>query len=244
MTFSLFWHLCVVFGAVFVVGAASCLPLYHGDFQRFFASRLWLKTYRWIPLFAQLCLVAWLGFWAALAAFGVLVIQGYKEFRRSKGVSRQVALGYFGLFVLGMTFLLRIMTLQPAGRAVIVLCSICFASAVSDAGAFFAGSYWGKHHLPANINAAKSWEGVAGQIIGSFGGLGLVALLPEINFSWRLALGVGLASAAGDLLNSTAKRALRIKDWGETIPGHGGILDRFASLSAALAVGYLIVTIH
>ena len=53
-----------------------------------------------------------------------------------------------------------------------------------------------------------------------------------------LAVLIGLASAMGDLINSIVKRRLKIKDWGNTIPGHGGILDRMSSLSFAFIAAY------
>lgn len=61
------------------------------------------------------------------------------------------------------------------------------------------------------------------------------------NAAWWLILAIGIASAFGDLFNSVAKRQLDIKDWGQTIPGHGGVLDRMSSLSTTFMVVTLLM---
>ena len=143
-----------------------------------------------------------------------------------------------------MAHLIVIFTDLSDAQSTTALISICFASVLSDVFAFFAGTYVGKHHLPSFINERKSYEGVVGQIIGAVIGLSVVSLLPRIGFSWPLALGIGFASAVGDIVNSIVKRARNMKDWGDTIPGHGGVLDRFSSLSFAIAAGYWIFRLH
>lgn len=242
MTPKLLIEIVVLFTGLFVAGTLACLPLYHWRLKRFLASRLWIKIYWWWAIFAVFVLVLYVGWPAALLVVCLLLIQAGREWRHHHTELLPLPTGYTLLFAVALLGLVRLALLPPA-LFVPGLIAICFASVLSDVGAFFAGSYAGRHPLPDWINPGKSWEGVAGQLVGAIVGLALVAALPEIGFSWPLALGVGLASAAGDLLNSVAKRQLGIKDWSQAIPGHGGVLDRFSSLSFALAVGYIILVI-
>jgi phosphatidate cytidylyltransferase len=124
-----------------------------------------------------------------------------------------------------------------------ILLGVAFASVLSDVTAFFMGNYGGRHKLPAAFNDHKSWEGVAGQIIGAFIGITLAKLflgLPALD--WWVALPVGIGAALGDLLNSFMKRREGVKDWSNFLPGHGGFLDRFASLSFSIALSYWLIT--
>jgi phosphatidate cytidylyltransferase len=171
---------------------------------------------------------------AALAA------QGWRESRRHFQPLSSGALAYLALVIVALAHVPAFFVGLDA-QAVPALLTICFCSALSDVTAFFFGSFAGRHHLPAWMNAHKSWEGVLGQILGSLLGYGLVTTTLGITLGWKLAAAVGVASAVGDLINSVVKRRLNIKDWGQSLPGHGGILDRFSSLSLALAVGFWVV---
>ena len=112
--------------------------------------------------------------------------------------------------------------------------AVVLASVLSDVTALFFGRTMGRHHLPIFLNNHKSYEGVAGQIIGGIIGIIITAMLFSVAVAWWWGLAIGLLSAAGDLANSFTKRRLAINDWGDTIPGHGGVMDRFASLNAVL----------
>jgi phosphatidate cytidylyltransferase len=109
---------------------------------------------------------------------------------------------------------------------------------LADSGAYFAGKRWGHTRLAPVISPGKTWEGVLGGIITS----AIVALLAGFWYSqsleWTLTLVpvVLLAvmfSIVGDLLESLMKRQVGLKDSGHIIPGHGGVLDRIDSLTAA-----------
>lgn len=238
MTFKLFMELCCLFVVLFTLGTVASLPAYHWQLSAFFASKLWVKITWWLPIFAIFCLVLTLGAWSAWLVVAGLLVQACREIRQS----RSQRVGYVWLYALlvtaGLCHLPRFFSTFSYHQAVAVLVGLCLASVLSDVFAFFMGTYFGRHHLPTFLNNNKSYEGVAGQIIGAMVGLAIVSMLPEIAFSWAYALSIGCASALGDLTNSAVKRQHRIKDWGDTIPGHGGVLDRFASLSFALAAGY------
>ncbi len=106
---------------------------------------------------------------------------------------------------------------------------------VADAGAYFAGKQFGRVKLAPSISPGKTWEGV-------FGGLTMVAILTtiwthfadmELAVMLPFCLAVGALSVVGDLTVSMFKRTAGVKDSGNLFPGHGGVLDRVDSVSAA-----------
>jgi phosphatidate cytidylyltransferase len=109
---------------------------------------------------------------------------------------------------------------------------------LADSGAYFAGHRWGRTRLAPLISPGKTWEGVLGGIVAS----AIAVLLAGYGYSrsleWTLtlvpvALLAVMFSIVGDLLESLMKRHAGIKDSGTLIPGHGGVLDRIDSLTAA-----------
>ncbi len=114
----------------------------------------------------------------------------------------------------------------------------------SDTGGYLAGVLLGRHPLAPTISPKKSWEGFAGSVLlGSAGGIAAVVLL--LDGVWWAGLVFGLAcvvaATLGDLGESMIKRDLGIKDMSSLLPGHGGIMDRFDSVLAALPVGWLVL---
>jgi phosphatidate cytidylyltransferase len=113
---------------------------------------------------------------------------------------------------------------------------------INDTGAYLFGSKFGKRRLFERISPKKSWEGF-------FGGLATALVssqafahyCPEI--SWINWLGLSLAVVVfgtyGDLVESLFKRNLAVKDSGNILPGHGGMLDRFDSVIMAIPAAYL-----
>ena len=108
----------------------------------------------------------------------------------------------------------------------------------ADIGAYFAGRRFGARRLAARISPGKSVEGVAGGMgavaaVGAAAGfvLGLPAAL--IALFAVLCVGVAALSVLGDLTESLVKRRSGVKDSGSVLPGHGGVLDRIDSLTAA-----------
>ncbi|MCE8020771.1 phosphatidate cytidylyltransferase [Halomonas sp. MCCC 1A11036] len=109
----------------------------------------------------------------------------------------------------------------------------------ADIGAYFSGRAWGRRKLAPAVSPGKSWEGVVG-------GIGVTLALALLFAVWQglgLAGGLGLAlatvvvtlvSVLGDLFESMLKRFRGIKDSSNLLPGHGGVLDRIDSLTAAV----------
>lgn len=106
----------------------------------------------------------------------------------------------------------------------------------SDTGAYLVGMAIGKHKLFERISPKKTWEGFAGGMIFSvLAALVISKYFPAISdYQWTLmAFIVFLFGSFGDLSESLLKRSMQIKDSGNILPGHGGILDRFDSVLMA-----------
>lgn len=118
---------------------------------------------------------------------------------------------------------------------------------VADIGAYFAGRAFGKAKLAPRVSPGKSWAGVWGGL-AAVGAFALVASAlvsasaAEAALLVAASLVTGLVSVLGDLLESMLKRFRGIKDSSRLLPGHGGIMDRIDSLTAAAPVFALIIT--
>jgi len=117
---------------------------------------------------------------------------------------------------------------------------------VGDSAAFYFGRRFGKHKLAPIISPGKSWEGAAASVAASilFGLLYLGKMLPSLPLSLVAVMAVGgnIAGQLGDLVESSIKRGAGVKDSGNLLPGHGGILDRLDSSMFAVPVVYFLYT--
>jgi phosphatidate cytidylyltransferase len=110
----------------------------------------------------------------------------------------------------------------------------------ADSGAYMFGKLFGKHKLAPKVSPGKTWEGLIGGLITSaliswlFGRYAPLNVVPTTLLICSVI--AVLASVLGDLTESMFKREAGIKDSGHLIPGHGGILDRIDSLTAAVPV--------
>lgn len=115
---------------------------------------------------------------------------------------------------------------------------------LNDTGAYFVGSLIGKHKLFERLSPGKTWEGsFGGAMFALLTGWGLSFIFKQLDvIQWMmLAVVVVITGTLGDLVESMLKRSLGIKDSGNILPGHGGILDRFDAvfLSAPFVFVYL-----
>ncbi len=116
----------------------------------------------------------------------------------------------------------------------------------SDVGGYALGVLFGRHPMAPTVSPKKSWEGFVGSAIGCIaGGVVFVTLLYHGRGTWwegaLFGLGILVAATLGDLGESMLKRDLGIKDMGNLLPGHGGVMDRLDSLLVAAPVGYLLL---
>jgi CDP-diglyceride synthetase len=111
----------------------------------------------------------------------------------------------------------------------------------SDTFAYLTGKFFGKHKMAPKISPKKTWEGFAGGVILTLIlGFFVEKYFPELRGNWMI---VGLLTSIfaplGDLVESQLKRSFAVKDSGNIIPGHGGILDRLDSFIICAPVIYL-----
>jgi phosphatidate cytidylyltransferase len=117
------------------------------------------------------------------------------------------------------------------------------ATWLSDSGALFFGKGLGRHKMAPNISPQKTWEGSIGGILMSLIGGALIGAWIQLPLdkSLPLALICGVFGQLGDLCESALKRDLGLKDFGDVIPGHGGILDRIDSILFAAPLAYYFI---
>lgn len=132
----------------------------------------------------------------------------------------------------------------------LVTCGVVW---IGDSAAYAVGRRIGRHKMAPMISPGKSWEGYAAQVVsGPISGLFLAWLSNQIAggapalMLWHglvLGLIVSLLCPAGDFLVSMMKREVGVKDTGNLIPGHGGVLDRVDSILWAGILGYMLSTL-
>ncbi len=113
----------------------------------------------------------------------------------------------------------------------------------TDTGAYAVGTLIGRRRIFPVVSPNKSLEGLLGGLsLGVLLGMACGSLLFHDSLKLLIAsLVTSLAAVYGDLFASLLKRVLSIKDFGEVLPGHGGILDRFDSLIMAAPVAYICI---
>jgi phosphatidate cytidylyltransferase len=152
-----------------------------------------------------------------------------------------VVLSFFGAFYIGFLFSYS-MAFDEFGSAFPYILLVFMLTWGSDVGGYLFGMLWGKHKL-TQLSPGKTWEGALGGIVLTVALAILLNDLMEV-FSWNIFYTVLLGMLAsvtaqvGDLLESAMKRYFEVKDSGNIIPGHGGVLDRFDSFMLLLPVVY------
>lgn len=134
-----------------------------------------------------------------------------------------------------LSALIRILAMKIGRYMILVPFVVAF---MSDAGAYFAGMRFGKHKLAPVVSPNKTIEGMLGGLAAAMVGMLIYALILQlldfrVNYLLALLYGLvgSLAGVFGDLCFSAIKRQTGIKDYGNLIPGHGGVLDRFDSVT-------------
>ena len=118
---------------------------------------------------------------------------------------------------------------------------------VVDSAAYFTGRRFGRHKLAPGISPGKTIEGVAGALVAAaiLGATYALSGRPDVPVGGFVLLCavVALVSVTGDLLESVVKRRHGVKDSGDLLPGHGGVLDRIDSLAAAAPLFYVGISV-
>ena len=136
---------------------------------------------------------------------------------------------------------------DSANNLLLILYVFCVVW-VADIGAYFAGRAFGKAKLAPRVSPGKSWAGVWGGLVAVAIFAIIISVLASASTMQLLLLVVaslitGAVSVLGDLLESMLKRFRGIKDSSQLLPGHGGIMDRIDSLTAAIPVFALMITL-
>jgi phosphatidate cytidylyltransferase len=187
------------------------------------------------PVIAEV--IPWYAHGSALTiAFLALTIGRLASPKPIETALNRVSLDVFGLAYLGVTFpLILLLRNQGTDGEWLVLLTMVITFA-SDTGGYFAGRLLGRHKLYPAVSPKKTIEGAIGGILGAVGGTFLMANYVEslafLTPIHCIALGGFGACFAivGDLAESLMKRAFGVKDSGQLIPGHGGMLDRIDGL--------------
>ncbi|GLY16204.1 phosphatidate cytidylyltransferase [Kineosporia rhizophila] len=175
-----------------------------------------------------------------LTGFGILL---WRIVEGLEGALRDVTSGLFVAAYVPLLAGFAILMLaadQGPERVVTFIVVTC----ASDIGGYIAGVLFGKHPMAPKVSPKKSWEGFAGSLAACLAaGTACVLFLLEGPAWVGLAIGACavLTATMGDLSESLLKRDLGIKDMGNLLPGHGGIMDRMDSLLPTAPVVYLLL---
>lgn len=205
----------------------------------------WLQVDTWAVKLILLCLIF------ALFLNAVLTYGTEKAAR-----AEHVLFGLFGgiLYPLLMSSLVQLRMMRNGGRdpygAFFVMLPIVSAF-LTDTGAYFFGMFLGKHRGIVPVSPKKSVEGFAGGLLSGVVFMTLYGFILNHFFTLDANLLImafyglvgSLVTMLGDLAFSLIKRQYGIKDYGSLIPGHGGMLDRFDSMSFAAPTMWLLVTL-
>ncbi|REG86886.1 phosphatidate cytidylyltransferase [Marinomonas pollencensis] len=204
-----------------VLVGVLCLLTYQQDLQKsilYVAPILWLIALYWVMSYPAL-----------------------------KGWQHTIGRLLFGLLILVTTWASLVVLKQSSNFVVWVLLLMGLIWG-ADSGAYFSGKAFGKNKLAVHVSPGKSWEGVIGGLL--FTQIGLLVFSVISHFSWlqwALLAAIGLLTVAvsvlGDLTESLFKRHESLKDSSRLIPGHGGVMDRVDSLTAAAPVFVLLLSI-
>ncbi len=183
-----------------------------------------------------------LGWW--LVALGLVL---YYQARSGLGPGPKWLRGLVGWLVLVPTWVSLVSLHGETSNGGYLVLTLLILIWSADIAAFFAGRRWGRRRLASHVSPGKSWEGVGGGLLAVLAMAVISGVLlgfteAELWLFLVLCLATALISILGDLTESVFKRQIGLKDSGRLLPGHGGVLDRIDSLTAAaplFAVGML-----
>jgi phosphatidate cytidylyltransferase len=173
----------------------------------------------------------------------VYMIKLYKKFERKPFTN--IAYTFLGIFYIAVPLaLLNIAAFEEGTYHFEIIFGCLFILWATDTGAYFAGSLFGKRKLFERISPKKSWEGVIGGALLALAMTYGISYFFDLLAFWEwlsICIIIVIGGVYGDLIESLLKRSIEIKDSGNSLPGHGGFLDRFDGLfiSAPFIVAFL-----
>jgi phosphatidate cytidylyltransferase len=235
------WLLPLLLFLITVVGLIEFLritwpesPLAFRAFAAFLALILFLSVTRGVFYIT----VAVIPLFASISFFVALFFFGTDMENRLRHVIEMV---FAQVYISVPLALVVLIDKHPAGNVwIFFLLAVVF---LNDTGAFYFGRYFGRHKLYPSVSPGKTWEGAVG---GFFCGLIPVYVFFFARFFtarplalFGLAAGIAVAGQIGDLAESLIKRTYGVKDSGNILPGHGGVLDRIDALLFGIPVLYI-----
>ena len=143
-----------------------------------------------------------------------------------------IVVTFFGIFYVGVLIDFIVLTMDGFVDGKKLVWLIFIIAFMTDTFAYFAGYLFGKHKLIPEVSPKKTIEGSIGGILGSTICCLIFGYIFKLDIVMMIVIGsIGsIIAQIGDLFASSIKRYVGIKDYGNLIPGHGGILDRFDSV--------------
>lgn len=174
-----------------------------------------------------------------VSIFSLLVIALSEIWRKEKNPFLNVSVSVLGLIYIVVPLLLvnRLVEVKMDGFPIVIGMFILIWT--NDTFAYLSGRFFGKTKLIERISPKKTWEGTIGGFLMTIVFAVIIGYFTDKMIFWLIA-GVLMSPSAilGDLFESLIKRSLKVKDSGNILPGHGGILDRFdATLVAGPVFG-------
>ncbi|GAA2662464.1 MULTISPECIES: phosphatidate cytidylyltransferase [Actinosynnema] len=159
------------------------------------------------------------------------------------GYLRDVTASVFTVVYVAVFASFAVVLVLPEDGALRVL-AFLLGVVLSDTGGYVAGVLLGKHPMAPKISPKKSWEGFGGSLVAGVAG-GVLTVGTLLGGQWWHGVLFGAAivvtATTGDLIESLIKRDLGIKDMGDLLPGHGGLMDRMDSLLPSAVAGSMML---
>lgn len=167
--------------------------------------------------------------------YGLFIVAVFiaELYRKKQNPVNNLAYFILGQIFIALPFSLLSYILFVSDYQPIILLAVFISIWVNDTGAYVTGMLLGKHKLFERISPKKTWEGfIGGAVFALISGFVFSLFIPELNLlQWFIFSEIiVIFGTFGDLTESLMKRTENVKDTGNIIPGHGGLLDRFDSM--------------
>ncbi len=246
------------FVSLFMIELISLIGIY--ELMR--VPKHWSKELMVITEVFTVLMYAFLGVGYTFRAYGfiylflmvvfMMILMCFYVFRYPKYKLHDIMLPFFAFFYVGvmLSFIYSVRFLTNGGAYVVL---VFLAAWGNDTLAYCVGKLFGKHKMSPKLSPKKSIEGFVGGVVGAailgviysfiFGKITGTLVDVKLITVFAVICGLGGAiSVVGDLAASAIKRQFDIKDYGNLIPGHGGIMDRFDSIIMTAPIVYYLVT--
>lgn len=237
----------VLMAACLTIGVMAVREFYHG-FETMGIKPCYIAAYAAILGLYAINLFTEDYHWYMVWFFGCVLVSLLYLFHIEERKLEDGLATLTGIFYV-VFFSYHVLLVEQTGEYSLLVWLIVLTAFGTDIMAYFTGVFLGKHKLCPKISPKKTIEGSVGGILGSMILCGLFSwfIIPRL-LTHCLIIGLlgGIVSQFGDLTASIFKRKMGIKDYGNLIPGHGGILDRFDSVlfTAPMVYYYIILVLE